>query len=139
MSTCYYEVLGVERDATAAEVKKAFHVLALRWHPDKNEGDATATEKFKQVQEAYAVLYDPQERAYYDDNREHRCRARRRYSTLTGHSRLKCLDLSSYSTLTGHSRLGGEGSSPFSDFTVVIPSPALHTAFTAHTHTAHEV
>ena len=71
MSTCYYEVLGVERDATAAEVKKAFHVLALRWHPDKNEGDATATEKFKQVQEAYAVLYDPQERAYYDDNREH--------------------------------------------------------------------
>ena len=71
MSTrCYYDILGVQQDATAAAIKKSYHKEALRWHPDKNAGDAEATEMFKQVQEAYGVLSDPQERAYYDDNRD---------------------------------------------------------------------
>lgn len=67
---CYYDVLGVRQDATPGEVKKSYHTLALRWHPDKNAGNDEATEMFKQVQEAYEVLADPVERAYYDDNRD---------------------------------------------------------------------
>ena len=46
---CYYEVLGVDRDASTADIKKSYHVQALRWHPDKNAGDEQATEMFKQV------------------------------------------------------------------------------------------
>ena len=67
---CYYDVLGVAQEASAAEIKKSYHAQALRWHPDKNADDAmNATEMFKAVQEAYEVLSDPQEREYYDEHR----------------------------------------------------------------------
>ena len=62
----YYEILGVDRQASADEIKKAYRKLAIRFHPDKNKDDHTAEEKFKQVGEAYAVLSDPQKRANYD-------------------------------------------------------------------------
>ncbi|MCB9377236.1 MAG: molecular chaperone DnaJ [Holophagales bacterium] len=62
----YYEVLGVAREATAQEIKRAYRKLAIQYHPDKNPGDAVAEEKFKQAAEAYAVLSDPQRRASYD-------------------------------------------------------------------------
>src|SRR5512135_839940 len=62
----YYEVLHLERTATAEEVKKAYRQLAVKHHPDKNPGDKTAEEKFKEVGEAYEVLGDPQKRAAYD-------------------------------------------------------------------------
>jgi DnaJ family protein A protein 5 len=68
---CHYEVLGVERDAEEAELKKAYRKLALQLHPDKNRGnEETATAQFQVVQAAYAVLSDPQERAWYDNHRE---------------------------------------------------------------------
>lgn len=67
---CYYDVLGVRQDAAPGEIKKCYHTLALRWHPDKNADNPEAAEVFKQVREAYDVLSDPQERAYYDDNRD---------------------------------------------------------------------
>ena len=71
MRTCYYEVLGVERKAKAGEIKKAYHKAALKWHPDKNVGNVEeATDKFKEAHNAYAVLSDPQERAWYDSHRE---------------------------------------------------------------------
>jgi DnaJ family protein A protein 5 len=71
MKTCYYAVLGCELTASAAEIKKAYHKAALRWHPDKNvENLAEATEKFKEAHDAYAVLGDKQERAWYDGHRE---------------------------------------------------------------------
>ena len=53
---CFYDVLGVPQAATQAQIKKAYHALALRWHPDKNDGDDDATEMFKRVQEAFEVL-----------------------------------------------------------------------------------
>lgn len=62
----YYEVLGVERQATEEEIKKAYRKLALKYHPDRNPGDKTAEEKFKELGEAYEVLNDPQKRAAYD-------------------------------------------------------------------------
>jgi molecular chaperone DnaJ len=62
----YYEILGVGRDASAEDVKKAYRKLAMQYHPDRNKGDAAAEEKFKEVGEAYAVLSDQDKRARYD-------------------------------------------------------------------------
>jgi molecular chaperone DnaJ len=66
MSTDYYKVLGVERNATDAELKKAYRKLAMQCHPDKNPDDKAAEEKFKELNEAYSVLSDSQKRAHYD-------------------------------------------------------------------------
>lgn len=69
--TDYYEVLGVEKDANDDAIKKAFRKLALTWHPDKNSHRIEeATEKFKVIQAAYAVLSDDQERSWYDHHRD---------------------------------------------------------------------
>jgi molecular chaperone DnaJ len=62
----FYEVLGVPRDADADAVKKAYRRAALKWHPDRNAGDPSAAEKFKEVAEAYEVLSDADKRARYD-------------------------------------------------------------------------
>ncbi len=62
----YYEVLGVERSASEEEIKKAYRKLAVQYHPDKNPGDKSAEEKFKEISEAYEVLRDPDKRAKYD-------------------------------------------------------------------------
>jgi len=62
----YYEVLGVSREATEQEVKSSYRKLALKYHPDRNPGDAAAEEKFKEAAEAYAVLADTDKRHMYD-------------------------------------------------------------------------
>jgi len=66
MSEDYYKLLGVERTASAEEIKKAYRKQAKRYHPDKNPGDKSAEETFKKVSEAYAVLSDKDKRAQYD-------------------------------------------------------------------------
>jgi len=62
----YYEVLGVAREAGDEDVKRAYRKLAFEFHPDRNAGDETAAEKFKEATEAFEVLRDPDKRARYD-------------------------------------------------------------------------
>jgi DnaJ-class molecular chaperone len=62
----YYEVLGVKRDASADEIKKAFRKLARKHHPDVNPGDKSAEGKFKEAQRAYDILSDAEKRSLYD-------------------------------------------------------------------------
>lgn len=66
MKADYYEVLSVTRTASDGEIKTAYRKLAMQYHPDRNPGDHTAEEKFKECSEAYGVLSDPQKRAAYD-------------------------------------------------------------------------
>jgi molecular chaperone DnaJ len=62
----YYEILQIQKNASQEEIKKAYRKLAVKFHPDKNPGDASAEEKFKELGEAYDVLFDEQKRAAYD-------------------------------------------------------------------------
>src|ERR1700689_468360 len=62
----YYKVLDVARNASEADMKKAYRRLAMKFHPDRNPGDHEAEEKFKEAKEAYEILTDAQKRAVYD-------------------------------------------------------------------------
>ncbi|MBS1125852.1 MAG: chaperone protein DnaJ, partial [Nitrospirae bacterium] len=66
MAKDLYELLGVHRNATEADLKKSYRKLAHQYHPDKNPGDKASEEKFKEISHAYEVLSDPEKRAYYD-------------------------------------------------------------------------
>ena len=62
----YYETLGISKDASAADIKKAFKKKAMKYHPDRNAGDKESEKKFKEVKEAFDVLSDPQKKSMYD-------------------------------------------------------------------------
>ena len=62
----YYEVLGLQKGAGESEIKSAYRKMAMKYHPDRNPGDKKAEEKFKEVNEAYSVLSDPDKKEKYD-------------------------------------------------------------------------
>ena len=66
MSKNLYDILGVAKNASDADIKKAYHRLVMKHHPDKNPGDKSAEEKFKEINNAFDILKDPQKRAAYD-------------------------------------------------------------------------
>src|SRR2546423_12607964 len=66
MKRDYYEILGVNKNATADEIKKAYRKVAMQYHPDRNPGDKTSEERFKEAAEAYEVLSDTDKKAQYD-------------------------------------------------------------------------
>ena len=66
MSEDYYKILGVKKDASDGDIKKAYRKLAMKYHPDHTKGDKSAEEKFKKISEAYAVLSDKKKRKEYD-------------------------------------------------------------------------
>ena len=67
----YYDILGVEKNATPEQIKSAYRKLAMKYHPDRNQGDEAAAEKFKEINEAHETLSDQQKRAAYDYELEH--------------------------------------------------------------------
>jgi molecular chaperone DnaJ len=80
----YYELLGVDRSASEEEIKKAYRKLALKYHPDRNPGDKTAEERFKELGEAYEVVNDPQKRSAYDQYGHAAFDRRQRAGTYAG-------------------------------------------------------
>ena len=66
MGKDYYNILGVNKNATGEEIKKAYRRLALKYHPDRNKDDPSAEGKFREASEAYEVLSDPKKRSTYD-------------------------------------------------------------------------
>ena len=69
MEADYYETLGVPKDASADDIKKAFRKLARKYHPDLNPGNKTSEQKFKEINLAYEVLSDPEKKSQYDQAR----------------------------------------------------------------------
>ena len=62
----YYKILGIERNASEEDIRKAYRKLAMQYHPDRNPNDKQAEERFKEINEAYQVLNDPKKRSHYD-------------------------------------------------------------------------
>lgn len=71
MNKNFYEILGVDRNASDAEIKSVYRKLAIKYHPDKNKGDKAAEERFKEISVAYEILSDPQKRKEYDYQLDH--------------------------------------------------------------------
>ncbi|MBK7651048.1 MAG: DnaJ domain-containing protein [Flammeovirgaceae bacterium] len=107
----YYEILGVSKNATAEEIKKAYRKVAIQFHPDKNQGDKAAEEKFKEAAEAYEVLSSDEKRAQYD----------RFGHSRPGNGGFRGHDMNMEDIFSQFGDIfGGGGGSPFDSFLVAV-------------------
>jgi len=113
MAKDYYQILGLDRNASTEDVKKAYRKLAIKYHPDKNPGDKEAEEKFKEISEAYEVLSQPEERRKYDQ---------------LGHDAYKSGAGSGFGGRGGGGR-GGPGMDPFDIFSQVFGGGSIFDEF----------
>lgn len=111
MSEDYYSILEISRNAEPAEIKKAYRKLAVKWHPDKNQGDSTAEETFKKISEAYDVLSDEQKKNQYDSLGHDMYTKQGAHGGGSGGFHSNPFDV--FNSFFGG---GGRGSGPFSDF-----------------------
>jgi curved DNA-binding protein len=113
----YYQKLGVDKSASAAEIKKAFRKIAVKYHPDKNPGDKAAEERFKEANEAYAVLSDPEKKQQYDTYGEAGFSQRYSQEDIFRNSNLGDIFKEFGINFGGGSfQQGGGGGSPFDSF-----------------------
>ena len=104
----YYKILGVEKNATKDEIKKAYRSMAKKYHPDKTKGDKAAEEKFKEANEAFEVLGDDEKRKKYDQFGQ--------YGNFQGGMNINPEDFASMFGGFSGSGFGGGNSTGFSDF-----------------------
>ncbi|XP_030373132.1 dnaJ homolog subfamily C member 21 [Scaptodrosophila lebanonensis] len=120
---CYYEELGVARDSNEADIKAAYRKLALRWHPDKNlDSLEEAKKRFLLIQQAYEVLSDAQERAWYDNHREQILRGK------NSEYEENCLNVFQYFTGSCYKGFGDDGQSFYSVYSDVFQNLAAEDA-----------
>jgi len=114
----YYKILGVDKKADDKEIKKAYHKLARQYHPDVNQDDKTAENKFKDINEAYEVLSDPEKRQKYDQFGAQWQQFDGQTGWPGGGSRTYTRTISpeEFEAMFGGRRSGATGSSGFSDF-----------------------
>lgn len=70
MKRCYYDIMGIQKDADEYTIRKAYKKMTIKLHPDKNHGNPDAKEQFQELVEAYEIIGNPNERAWYDSHRE---------------------------------------------------------------------
>ncbi|XP_055917934.1 dnaJ homolog subfamily C member 21 [Eupeodes corollae] len=120
---CYYEELGVARDASDGDIKTAYRKLALRWHPDKNLNNSEeAKERFQTLQQAYEVLSDQHERAWYDNHREQILRGK------NSEYEENCLDLFQYFTVSCFKGYGDDNKGFYKTYAEVFEKIAAEDA-----------
>src|SRR5688500_10221784 len=131
----FYSTLGVAKDASDDDIKKAYRKLAMQWHPDRNGGSKDAEEKFKEVTEAYDALRDPQKRAAYDRYGEAGLRGagggggQYHHVDLSEALNIFMRDFAGFGDMFGQGRGGsGGGARGGSDVKVVVPLTLLEVA-----------
>jgi DnaJ-class molecular chaperone len=123
MSESYYNILGIDENASGSEIKKAYRTLSMKYHPDKNPGDHEAVGKFQKIGEAYETLSDPEKRVEYDTQRKNPFMRMNSHFHNSGPMDIPMDDI--FSAFFGGGGIPGMGRSPF-PFPGMPPDAKIH-------------